>query len=97
MPTFAMSLNWTDQGIRAVKDVPKRAQAARELGRKLKVDIQQVFLTSGEHDVLLIMEAPDGDNVAKFAMALGSLGNVRTQTVRAWPESEFMRLISELP
>ena len=97
MPTFALSLNWTDQGIRAVKDAPKRSKAARELAKKLNVDIQHIFLTSGEHDLLLIVESPDGDNVAKFALALSSLGNVRTQTVRAWPESEFMRLISELP
>jgi uncharacterized protein with GYD domain len=97
MPTFALSLNWTDQGIRAVKDVPKRAAAARELAKKLNVDIQQTFLTTGEHDVLLIVEAPDGENVAKFALALSSFGNVRTQTARAWPESEFMKLISELP
>jgi uncharacterized protein with GYD domain len=97
MPTFALSLNWTDQGIRAVKDAPKRSKAARELAKKLNVDIQHIFLTSGEHDLLLIVESPDGDNVAKFALALSSLGNVRTRTVRAWPESEFMRLISELP
>jgi uncharacterized protein with GYD domain len=97
MPTFALSLNWTDQGIRAIKDVPERVKRARELAQKLHVDIQQIFLTTGEHDVLLIAEAPDGENVAKFALALSSLGNVRTQTVRAWPDSEFMRLISELP
>ena len=97
MPKFVLSLNWTDQGIRAIKDVPKRSYAARELGKKLNVDIQHVFLTTGEHDVLLIVEAPDGENVAKFALALSSLGNVRTQTARAWPESEFMKLISELP
>ena len=97
MPTFALSLNWTDQGIRTVKDAPKRSKAARELAKKLNVDIQHIFLTSGEHDLLLIVESPDGDNVAKFALALSSLGNVRTRTVRAWPESEFMRLISELP
>jgi hypothetical protein len=47
--------------------------------------------------LLLIVEAPDGENVAKFALAVSSLGNVRTQTARAWPESEFMKLISELP
>lgn len=97
MPTFALSLDWTDQGIRSIKDVPKRSYAARELGKKLNVDIHNVFLTTGEHDLLLIVESPDGENVAKFALALSSLGNVRTQTARAWPESEFMQLISELP
>ena len=97
MPTFIVSLNWTDQGVRSVKDAPKRAQASRELAKKVGVEIKQVYLTSGEDDVLIIVDSPNGDNVAKFALALGSQGNVRTRTARAWPESEFQKLISELP
>ena len=97
MPTFMVSLNWTDQGVRSVKDAPKRAQASRELAKKVGVEIKQVYLTSGEDDVLIIVDSPNGDNVAKFALALGSQGNVRTRTARAWPESEFQKLISELP
>ena len=97
MPTFMVSLNWTDQGVRTVKDAPKRAQASRELAKKVGVEIQQVYLTSGEDDVLIIVDSPNGDNVAKFALALGSQGNVRTRTARAWPQSEFQKLISELP
>ena len=97
MPTFFLTLNWTDQGIRAVKDSPKRSQSARELAKKLGVDVKQVYLTSGEHDLLLIVESSSGDNVAKFALATASLGNVRTSTTRAWSEAEFAKLISELP
>jgi uncharacterized protein with GYD domain len=97
MPTFILSLGWTEQGIRAVKDAPKRSQAAKELANTLGVEIKQVYLTSGDDDLLLIVDAADGDNVAKFALALGALGNVRTRTVRAWPEPEYQRLISELP
>jgi uncharacterized protein with GYD domain len=97
MPTFILSLNWTDQGIRGVKDAPKRSQAAKELAKKLGVEVKQVYLTSGEHDLLLIVESPSGDNVAKFALATGALGNVRTTTARAWSESEFVNLLSELP
>jgi uncharacterized protein with GYD domain len=97
MPTFMVSLNWTDQGVRSVKDAPKRAQASRELAKKVGVEIKQVYLTSGEDDVLIIVDSPNGDNVAKFALALSSQGNVRTRTARAWPESEFQKLISELP
>ena len=70
MPTFILSLNWTEQGIRSVKDSPKRAQAARDLGKKLGVEIKQVFLTSGESDLLLVVDAADGDSIAKFALAL---------------------------
>jgi uncharacterized protein with GYD domain len=94
---FIMSLGWTDQGIRGVKDAPKRSQAAKELAKKVGVNIKDIYLTSGDNDLLLIVDAPNGDNVAKFALALGSLGNVRSRTARAWTEPEFQKLISELP
>jgi uncharacterized protein with GYD domain len=97
MPTFICSLNWTDQGIRAVKDVPKRAATSKELAKKLGVEVKQVFLTSGESDLLVIVETSNGDNVAKWAMALGSQGNVRTKTCRAWTEAEYLKMVSELP
>jgi uncharacterized protein with GYD domain len=80
-----------------VKEAPKRAQAAREPANKVGVEIKQLFLTSGDSDIVLIVDAPSGDNVAKFALLLGSLGNVRTRTSRAWHGSEFQKLISELP
>jgi uncharacterized protein with GYD domain len=60
MPTFILTLSWTDQGIRAVKDAPKRSQAAKELPKKLGVEVKQVYLTSGEHDLLLIVESSSG-------------------------------------
>lgn len=94
---FLLSLTWTEQGIKSVKDFPKRAKAARDLGKKLSVDIQQVFLTSGDSDLLLIVETPSGDNLAKFALAMGMQGNVRTRTVRAWTEAEFEKLLSDMP
>jgi uncharacterized protein with GYD domain len=97
MPTFMLSLNWTDQGIRSVKDAPKRATAARDLAKKVGVEIKQVYLTSGDNDLVLFVDTPNGDNVAKFALALGAQGNVRTRTARAWPEAEFQKLIAELP
>ena len=97
MMTFMLSLNWTDQGIRGVKDSPKRAKAARDLAKKAGVELKQLFLTSGAADLVVILEAPNGDNVAKFALALSSLGNVRTTTARAWTETEFQKIISELP
>ncbi len=97
MPLFALTINWTEQGIRAVKDSPKRAQAARELGKKLGVEMKQLYLTSGDSDLLAIVETASGDNVAKFALAIGSQGNVRTRTARIWTEAEFTKMISELP
>jgi uncharacterized protein with GYD domain len=94
---FILSLNFTDQGIRNIKDAPKRAQAARELAKKVGVEIKQVYLTSGDSDLVAMLETANGDNVAKFALALGSLGNVRTRTARAWTQEEYQKLVAELP
>src|ERR1700737_3336559 len=95
MPTFMLSLNWTDQGIRGIKDAPKRAQASRDLAKKVGVEIKHVYLTSGDSDLVIFVDTPNGDNVAKFALALSSLGNVRTRTARAWSQEEYLKLISE--
>lgn len=97
MPTFMVSMNFTDQGIRTIKDAPKRVQAARDLAKKLGVEIKQVYLTAGDSDLVAFVETQNGDNVAKFALALSSVGNVHTRTGRAWPEAEFMKIVSELP
>jgi uncharacterized protein with GYD domain len=94
---FIVSLNFTDQGIRNIKDAPKRAQASRELAKKLGVDVKQVYLTSGDSDLVVIAETASEDNMAKLAMAIGSQGNVRTRTARAWTEQEYQKLVSELP
>jgi uncharacterized protein with GYD domain len=97
MPTFIITMNWTEQGIRNVKDAPKRAATAREIAKKLGVEIKQTYLTNGDADFITIVESPSGDNIAKFCMQIGAMGNVRTRTVRAWAESEYHKLISELP
>jgi uncharacterized protein with GYD domain len=97
MPLFIVTINWTDQGIKTIKDSPKRAQAARDLAKTIGVEIKQIYLTSGDSDLLAIVDAPNGDNVAKMALALGAQGNVRTRTVRAWTEAEFAKIVSELP
>jgi uncharacterized protein with GYD domain len=97
MPTFMLSLNFTDQGIRTIKDVPKRVQAARELAKKLGVEIKHSYLTTGDSDVVVFVDAPSGEHVAKFALAQGSYGNVRTRTARVWSEAEYLKMVSELP
>lgn len=94
---FIMSINWTEQGIRGVKDAPKRSAAAKKLAKKTGVEIKQLYLTSGDSDLVAIVETPSGDNAAKFAMALGAMGNVRTRTARAWTEAEFGKLVADLP
>jgi uncharacterized protein with GYD domain len=79
------------------RKLPSAAKPPRRMAKKLGVEVKEFYLTSGEHDLLIIVESPSGDNVAKFALATGSLGNVRTSTTKAWAEPEFHKLISELP
>ena len=97
MPTFMLSMNFTEQGIRKIKDAPKRAKAARDLAKKVGVEIKHLYFTSGDSDLVVFVDTPNGDNVAKFALALSSLGNVRTRTARAWSAEEYLKIVSELP
>jgi uncharacterized protein with GYD domain len=97
MATFIVMLSWTDQGIRSVKEAPKRMQAGRDLAKKLGAEIKQIYLTSGDSDLMVIIDAPDGDVVAKMALAVGSQGSARSRMMRAWTEAETVKMISELP
>jgi uncharacterized protein with GYD domain len=94
---FIMSINFTDQGIRNIKDAPKRTQAARDLAKKVGCEIKQVYMTSGDSDLVALVETSNGDNIAKFALALGAQGNVRTRTARAWPVEDYLKIVADLP
>src|SRR5215469_16073014 len=94
---FIMCLNFTERGIREIKADLKRAQAAQNLAKKCGCEIKQIFLTSGEYDVMQIIETANADNIAKYALANGSLGFVRSRTALAWPLEDATRIISELP
>ncbi len=97
MPTFISFINWTDQGIRNIKEAPHRAEAARALLKDMGGEVKEVYITSGDQDVVLIAEVPDGDVMAKFSLAVAAQGNVRTSTVRGWTESEFAKIVADLP
>ena len=97
MPTFISFLNWTDQGIRNVKDAPNRAEAARAAIKNLGGEIKDIYLTTGQDDLLVIVDAPDGDAMAKFTLAVGQQGNVRSTTVRGFAEDEFYSILADLP
>jgi len=94
---FMLSLNFTDQEIRSIKDTSKRIKAARDLAKKLGAEMKQLYLTTGQYDLIVFVEAPSGDHIAKFALAVGSLGNIRSRTSRLWTEEEYLKIVSELP
>ncbi|HEY7617459.1 MAG TPA: GYD domain-containing protein [Terriglobales bacterium] len=96
MATYLMLLNWTDQGIRNVKESPKRLDAAKKLAKDLGGEIRSVYMTQGSFDLALITELPNDEKVASFVLKLGSLGNVRTTTLKAYSEDDYRRIIGGL-
>ena len=96
MPTYLMLVNFTDQGVRGVKEIPSRQDKSRETAKKFGVERKQVWMTFGPYDFVHLYEAPNDDAMAKFVMTLGSFGNVRTTVMMAWDESEHLPLIQEL-
>ena len=97
MPTFMCFLNWTDQGAKAVKDAPKRAEGVTALVAKLGGRLVCGYVTTGQYDAVLVVEMPNGDAMTKLAVSMTSSGNVRTTTVRAYTTEEFGKLAAEAP
>ena len=96
MATYVLLCNYTDQGIRAVKDSPKRRAAAKEMGKKLGVEMKAAYLALGTYDVVLIVEAAADEAVAKWALSVASKGNVRTTTIKVFPEAEMDKILAAL-
>ncbi len=96
MPTYFILINWTDQGIKNIKDSPKRVDAAKKAVKDIGGDVKAFYMLQGSYDAVLILEAPNDEALAKFLLKIGSLGNVRTTTLRAHPEAEYRKIIGEL-
>jgi uncharacterized protein with GYD domain len=96
MARYIMLADWTDQGIRNVKDSPSRLDAAKQAWKKQGVEITDFYMTMGGHDMVVILEAPSDEAVAKVALALGSGGNVRTETLKAFSEAEYRKILQNL-
>lgn len=97
MAAYIMLMNYTDRGIELVKQSPERAADTGELAEKCGVSIKARFLTMGDYDLVLLLTAPDNDAVAKFALALGSRGNLRTTTLPAFSDSDLKDIFAGLP
>jgi uncharacterized protein with GYD domain len=96
MPTYILLGNFTDQGIRNVKDTTKRAEAVRALAKKAKVTVKDMFWTMGRYDVVAILDAPDEATVATLGLSIGAAGNVRMQTLRAFTEAEIGPILGKV-
>lgn len=97
MPTYITLANFTQQGLEKIKESPDRLDAAKQAFQSMGGEIKAFYLVMGQYDVVAIAEAPDDETAIKLAMATGALGNVRTQTLRAFTEEEYRKMIAELP
>ena len=97
MPTFVTLASWTDQGIKDVKESPARLDALKQAAQSMGCEVKDFYLVTGRWDMVLVMEAPDGETVAKLSLATGSRGAVRTETLRAFTEDQYREIIASLP
>ena len=96
MPTYLVLWNWTEQGIRNFKEIPKRVEAFRQLVEKNGGKLSSFFFTMGKYDGATVIEAPNDEILMKIALGVGSLGNVRTTTLKAWAPTDMAKVINQM-
>lgn len=96
MATYVVLANFTDQGIRTIKSTVQRAGQVAEMARTFGCEMKDVFWTLGAFDVITIIEAPDEQSLTALGFALGSAGNIRTQTLRAFRKDEVGAIIGKM-
>ena len=97
MHTYIIYVRYTQQGAQHIKQSPTRLESARKLFAAAGANLKAWYLTFGQYDALMIAEAPDAETISRLTLHLCSLGNVRTETVRAFTEEEYNQVIAELP
>ena len=97
MPTYVALMNWTEQGIRNVKDTVNRRQASEQALDQMGVRITATYWTQGAYDLVAIFEAPDDETASAGLLGLAMQGNLRTQTLRAYSAEEMQGILQKLP
>jgi uncharacterized protein with GYD domain len=96
MPTYVSLVNWTDQGIRNIRDTLDRADRSAEVAEKHGASLQQIYWTVGPYDIVTVVEAPDDEAATAYLLEIGSAGNVRTTTLRAYDREEMSGILERL-
>jgi uncharacterized protein with GYD domain len=97
MPTYIMLNRYTAQGIGNVKQSPARVEALKQVFKRNRAEIKQVFFVMGAYDSVLVVEAPDDETCARLSLTIGIAGNVHVETLRAFSEDEFRRIVAAVP
>jgi len=96
MPTYIELINWTDQGIRNIKEAPQRIDAFKKAVESAGGKVNGFYFTMGKYDIITIIEAPNDDAIANIAISTGSKGSIRSETVKAFTEDQFRKIITKL-
>jgi uncharacterized protein with GYD domain len=96
MPTYVVLVNWTDQGIRNVKQTIERTDHGGEIAQRHGLKLERAYWTVGAYDMVTIFEAPDDEALSAHLLEIGSLGNVRTTTLRAYDEQQMSGILQRL-
>ena len=96
MPHFVSLIRYTQQGISKIKESPSRLDAAKKAAEKEGGKIQAWYLTMGQYDAVLISEFPSDEACAKFTLSAGALGNISTETLKAFSEAEYRKIVGSL-
>jgi uncharacterized protein with GYD domain len=96
MPTYIVLGSFTEQGLRNIKDSPKRAKAVSDMAKKAGASLKDTYWTLGQYDFVAIFEAPDDVTMTALGASIGKLGNVRTQTLRAFTGAELKSILGKM-
>ena len=96
MATYVVLTKFTDQGIRSAKDSPKRAEAFKKMAETFGATVRELFWTQGQYDIVTIVEAPDEISVTALNLSISALGNVRTESLRAFSATEMMTIVNRM-
>jgi uncharacterized protein with GYD domain len=96
VPTYIALVDYTDQGMRHVRDSPKRLDTAKAMLKDMGGSFKAFYMTMGVHDIVAIYEAPDDAVAARFTLMLGMAGHVRSQTLKAFPEPAYREIVATL-
>jgi len=97
MPHYVSLLRYTHQGAARIKESPARLDAAKKAAEAAHGKIHAWYLTMGEYDAVLVSEFPNDETAARFILSTGALGNVTTQTLKAFTEAEYRQIVASLP
>jgi uncharacterized protein with GYD domain len=96
MATYVMLVHWTEQGMRQVKESPKRLDTAKRALKEMGGEFKAFYMTMGDYDLVAVYEAPDDAVAARFTLMLGMHGNVRSTTLKAFPEAAYREIVASL-